>query len=134
MKRISIIALAFIMLLTSCDAHKFVVKGEPKTIISNSKGRIAVLDDNGQATIKMPKGKYEPLLFATNPDTKETVPFALDYKHQNSYGTSMTIALIFALPTLCISSLIALSVLDDSEIIDYKYLKNQKTNDDITSE
>jgi hypothetical protein len=131
-KKSGVLLLLLLILSTSCTPHRFYVYGKPRTVIYDGNRQLAVVGENGEAEIELERDSpYKPLLFATDPDTQKTVPFALDYKNTNRSGTWLGVAIPMALPTCVISIVVYALKCDSPEEIDFDYLDYQHTNNDL---
>lgn len=112
MKNIKFILFLLVTLLsttlTSCSSSQsFIVQGVPGTMITNPQNQqIAIIDNSGQAKIKMKRKQgYTHYLQTLTPGSNILVPFALDYKdHSRATGRDLETwagGFIMGLGTVC---------------------------------
>lgn len=118
--------------LASCatPSQKMTVVGTPGTVIySPWYVELGTIGSDGKANIKISYSSYKPFLFSRRPGVEELVPFALDYKYKSGRGKriELTVGLMTSV------ALIGIPLACDGwrwlDVEDYRYLKNQTTND-----
>ena len=77
------------MVVFSCTTTQTIsIKGEPGSeIYSPDMSRLGVINETGSVDITLPSEGYYAYLLSQNKDSKQLIPFALDYKNKNYYGT-----------------------------------------------
>lgn len=130
MKKLVIILIAIMVLMTSCYTQKFYVVGDPGTVIASLNGyyTLATIDQSGEAEIKIKDRKigYMAFLQAKSPNSDVFVPFALDYKDRNR-STPNSIIGSLTMPILIGAGFLGFT----GSCFDYDYLKYQHTNNDL---
>lgn len=157
MKRIFIsILLLTVIVFSSCSTKTIIVSGTPgTTILTKNYEKKGVIEPSGQTKIKIKKRLYTHYLLSQAPNSEIYVPFALDYKNKRRTLYHLLIgptAYIVGMCTLESSGIPILSGIllfggmfealgwtltvtnNDYEIFNYKYLKNQTTNNDLISD
>lgn len=132
MKKTVVLLMTGLLFMTSCYNQKFIVHGEPGTVITSMNGTktLATIDQSGMAMIKFDSNVrisgYIAFLQAKSPNSDVYVPFALDYKDRNrstpnSIIGPLTIPLMFGFGLMG----------NTGSCCDFDYLKNQHTNNDL---
>lgn len=77
------------MVVFSCTTTQTIsIKGEPGSeIYSPGMSRLGVINETGSVDITLPSEGYYAYLLSQDKDSKQLIPFALDYKNKNYYGT-----------------------------------------------
>lgn len=83
------IVILLCMVVFSCTTTQTIsIKGEPGSkIYSPDMSRLGVINETGSVDITLPSEGYYAYLLSQDKDSKQLIPFALDYKNKNYYGT-----------------------------------------------
>lgn len=146
-----------VILLHSCTtSQKITVQGTPGTeIYSPTMDRLGVVDSNGKVSLKISRHTYYSYLMSKNAGANEFVPFAIDYKHRKKALAVIGISIASSgvllegisiatggdtpeLATIGAAMLGAGGLMAANYYLknhggdQFKYLNNQRTNQDIS--
>lgn len=120
------------MLISSCSCSmKMTVSGNPGTEIYKPNGeKIATISNDGKANVELECLRYYGFLLSKDPYTGKTMPFALDW--ERCYRNDYAWALATAVPTILVGEVVFLMRNNQmAHMHNYKYLPEQRTNEDI---
>lgn len=136
MKNMKIYKLLFLLitcvLISSCHCSmKMTISGNPGTSIYKPNGeKLATLDSNGQANVKIECKRIYSYLISVDPNKGEAIPFALDWEKCNRHDD--TWAAVTAVPTLYVGLFVFASRTNQiAHLHNFKYLPEQRTNEDL---
>lgn len=121
------------LLCASCaPSSKVVIYGTNGTEIYNSEYKmLGTISNSGKAKVKLPKNEYVPFLLSHEANSSLYVPFAVNFKHKGHKTENLVSVLGLFSGFGTIPSLTYISTRSSSQYWnDYKYYKNQSTNQD----
>ena len=120
------------LLCASCaPSSKLVIYGTNGTEIYNSEYKmLGTISNSGKAIVKLPKNESVPFLLSHEANSSLYVPFAVNFKHKGHKTEKLVSVLGLYSGIGTIPSLIYLNTRSSQYWNDYKYYKNQSTNQD----
>lgn len=125
--------ITIMLLCASCaPSSKVVIYGTNGTEIYNSEYKmLGTVSNSGKAKVKLPKNEYVPFLLSHEANSSLYVPFAVNFKHKGHKTENLVSVLGLFTGFGTIPSLTYICTRSSSQYWnDYKYYKNQSTNQD----
>lgn len=84
----TIVTLLCIIIVSCTTTQKISIQGKPGSeIYSPDMSRLGIINETGSVEIKLPSDGYYAYLLSHDKESEQLIPFALDYKNNNYYGT-----------------------------------------------
>lgn len=129
--------ITIMLLCASCaPSSKVVIYGTNGTEIYNSEYKmLGTISNSGKAKVKLPKNEYVPFLLSHKANSSLYVPFAVNFKHKGHKTENLVSFLGLFTGFGTIPSITYMCTRSSSQYWnDYKYYKNQSTNQDCRFE